>query len=164
MKNFFVLAFLFVIAGQTLSYSQSQTYIPIYNFNEFEHFLHFHNDTVYVVHFWATWCVPCRKELPEFEKINLKYFDRKVKVLLVSLDFPAQIEKKLTPFLKNNHISAEVLLLNDPKSNAWIDKVDTSWSGSIPATLIYKNNRRNFFEKELEKESLSSVINEYINQ
>src|SRR5690606_6809447 len=46
------------------------------------------NDSIYVINFWATWCKPCIKELPAFEKIASEYADKKVKVLLVSLDFP----------------------------------------------------------------------------
>jgi thiol-disulfide isomerase/thioredoxin len=156
--------FLAIVAGiHTMLYSQSQSNIPELNFNEFEHFLHNQGDTVYVINFWATWCIPCRKELPEFEKIDLKYKHEKVKVLLVSLDFPSPNEKELMTFLKSHNITCSVLLLDDPNSNAWIDKVDASWSGSIPATLIYKQNSRYFFEKELDYEFLNYTIDKMMN-
>jgi thiol-disulfide isomerase/thioredoxin len=147
---------------QKVCVSKGLTNITTSDFHGFEHFLHFQNDSVYVINFWATWCVPCRKELPEFEKITDQYKNEKVKVLLVSLDFASQINQSLIPFLNNNHITAEVILLNDPNSNAWIDKVDPSWSGSIPATLIYKRNNRQFFEKELDYKSLDQTIHELL--
>ncbi|MFT5167540.1 MAG: thiol-disulfide isomerase/thioredoxin, partial [Saprospiraceae bacterium] len=53
------------------------------------------NDTTYVINFWATWCKPCVAELPYFEELHNRYKGKKVKVLLISLDFPNQIEKKL---------------------------------------------------------------------
>jgi len=94
------------------------------------------NDTTYVINFWATWCAPCVKELPYFEKLNQKYTDKKVKVILVSQDFSKQLEKKLKPFLEKNKLQSEVLVLIDPDANSWIDKVNPAWSGAIPATVI----------------------------
>jgi|GEM_PF-4826411 hypothetical protein len=46
------------------------------------------------------------KELPEFEKIYRGFAHAKVKVLLVSLYFPAQPEQGLNSFLKTNPITA----------------------------------------------------------
>jgi hypothetical protein len=80
------------------------------------------------------------EELPAFERVGDEYSDKKVKVLLVSLDFPGQIESRLLPFLDKHKIRSEVLVLNDPDANQWINRVDPSWSGAIPATLIYQGN------------------------
>jgi thiol-disulfide isomerase/thioredoxin len=164
MKTRVLFTLLLTMILQKVTMSQGYTKISTSDFKGFEHYLHNQNDSVYVINFWATWCVPCRKELPEFERIIEQYKTDKVKVLLVSLDFPSQVDQGLVPFLKNNHITAEVLLLNDPNSNKWIDKVDPSWSGSIPATLIYKGNSRKFFEKELDYESLNQNIHDLINK
>ena len=100
------------------------------------------NDTTYVINFWATWCKPCVKELPYFEKIAWDYSDKNVKVLLVSLDFPDKIESQVIPFMEKNNIKSEVVLLDDPDANSWIPKVSPDWSGAIPATVIYKNEKR----------------------
>lgn len=137
--------------------------IHVLNFNEFEPYLNFSNDTVYVINFWATWCIPCRKELPEFEKIHKENQSKKIKVLLVSLDSPSRIDNSLLPFLHKNGITAEVLLLHDPDSNAWIDKVDPSWSGSLPATVIYNKSEKKFFEMELSYELIHKTVNELSN-
>ena len=84
------------------------------------------SDTLFVVNFWATWCEPCIEELPAFEAINQEYKNQKFKMLLVSLDFNKQKEKKLIPFIINHHLKAKVLHLNDPDANAWIEKVDAN--------------------------------------
>lgn len=144
-------------------YEKDGVKIKSYDFNAFEPYLKKHNDTTYVVNFWATWCVPCVEELPHFEKLNTTYKDQKVKVLLVSLDMPQKVESNLLPFVKKKNMQSEVLYLNDPDANAWITKVDTAWSGAIPATVIYKGDKRKFFEQsftydELEKE-LKTVMN-----
>ena len=137
--------------------------IHVLNFEEFEPYLHFNDDTVYVINFWATWCVPCRKELPEFEKFHIDNKGEKIRVILVSLDALSRVESTLLPFLDKNNIEAKVLLLNDPDHNAWIDKVDPSWSGSLPATMIYKNSEKQFFEKELNYEIIKKTVTELSN-
>ena len=131
--------------------------LEVYDFAGFEKLLNKKDGKVYVVNFWATWCGPCVKELPHFEKLNKDYKSNNVEVILVSLDFPHLYESKLKPYIKNKNLKSKVIALDDPDMNSWIPKVDKSWSGSIPATIIYKNNTRKFFEKsfsydELEKE------------
>lgn len=116
-------------------------------------------NTIYVVNFWATWCAPCVKELPYFEKLNTE--NKKIKVVLVSLDFKGQFESKLLPFLGRKSINSEVVLLTDKDYNTWLPKVAKEWSGSIPATLIIKNGKRFFAERSF---STYDELNEYINR
>lgn len=128
-----------------------------YKWEGLSHYLNQKNDTTYVVNFWATWCQPCVEELPHFEEINKKYKENKVKVVLVSMDFKKDIEKKLLPFINNKQLKSEVILMREPDLNSWLPKVDTTWSGALPATVIYNKDKRKFYEKqftyaELEKE------------
>ncbi|TDD98625.1 TlpA family protein disulfide reductase [Flavobacterium cellulosilyticum] len=116
-------------------------------------------NTTYVVNFWATWCAPCVKELPYFEKLNAE--NKSVKVVLVSLDFKNQFESKLLPFLERKAIESEVVLLTDKSYNTWLPLVDKKWSGSIPATLIIKNGKRVFAERTF---STYDELNEYVNK
>jgi thiol-disulfide isomerase/thioredoxin len=130
----------------------------VLSFDDFEPHLHFSNDTTYLVNFWASWCTPCVEELPAFERIGREYGDEELKVLLVSLDFPKQIESRLMPFIEKNNIRSEVLVLNDPDANKWIDRVDPGWSGSIPATLIYNRDKRIFHEGAYTYKELKTII------
>ena len=108
------------------------------------------NDTTYVINFWATWCAPCVKELPYFEKLHQGMASQKIKVILVSLDFRKDLETKLKPFLEQRQFSASVAALVDSRQNQWIDKIDPSWSGAVPATLVYRGSQRQFKEGEFE--------------
>lgn len=132
--------------------------VPQVTFSELESLLNKDNDSVYVINFWATWCKPCIEELPEFEKLSREYRNRKVKVVLVSLDFPSRYEEQLLPFIKENNIQSKVLHLTDVNANSWIDRIDPSWSGAIPATLIYRGSDRAFFERKLTYSELVETI------
>ena len=126
----------------------------VLSFDDLEPHLHLSNDTTYLVNFWATWCTPCVEELPAFEKIAEEYQGMKVKVLLVSLDIPKHLESRLLPFIEKHQIRSEVMVLNDPNANKWIDKVNPEWSGAIPATLIYNKNNRDSHEGSFTYEEL----------
>ncbi len=118
------------------------------------------SDTTYIVNFWATWCKPCVAELPEFEKLHTESKDKKIKVLLVSMDFIEEVDKKLKTFLEKNKYTCEVVLLDEINGNDFINKISESWSGAIPATLITKNNKstQDFIEKKVTYEYLIERI------
>lgn len=121
------------------------------------------NDTLYVVNFWATWCKPCVAELPYFEKAGEVYAFRKVKVLLVSLDF-LRDKQKLDNFVTDKGLRSEVVLLNAGNPNVWIDKLETQWGGAIPATIFYKAGKKIYFrEGEFEQTELDSLLQTKLN-
>jgi len=149
------------IAVVSLSFLSTSDFIPeiqVLNFKEFEPRLHQYNDTTYIINFWATWCIPCRKELPDFEKINTGYQEKNVKVLLVNLDFPDDLNQSLIPFIQKYDIHSEIVVLDDPDSNFWINQVDSTWNGNIPATLIYNKKYREFIAGIVDYEVLNSIL------
>jgi len=136
--------------------------IQVVDFDEFYSKIDLSSDDTYVINFWATWCSPCVKELPYFESVNNEYADKNVKVILVSLDFPSQIESKLKPYIRKNKIKSNVILLDDSKMNKWVPRVSEKWDGGIPATLIVNSSNYNFYPSPLEKEELVSEIHKAI--
>jgi len=161
IKWFRIISSVVLVLALSKLYAQS---IPVFNFQEFESLLHKDNDTTYVVNFWASWCIPCVEELPSFEKINKKYSADKFKMILVSLDFKSDINSQLLPFIKSKKIQAEVVVLSDPHSNVWINKVDSFWTGAIPATVVYKGSQRFFHEGGMSYQSLDKRVSTYINE
>jgi thiol-disulfide isomerase/thioredoxin len=122
------------------------------------------SDTTYVVNFWATWCGPCVQELPGFEKVRTANAGKKVKFLLVSLDYLPQLDKKVKPFVQKHGLKSEVLLLDETDPNTWLQKVDRQWSGSIPFTLIYNNQarKRATFEHPLTATELTAALHKFL--
>ncbi|PKQ64362.1 hypothetical protein BZG02_05965 [Labilibaculum filiforme] len=138
--------------------------IKTYNFDELEPIFHFQNDTTYVINFWAMWCKPCVEELPEFEDIRKDYANKKVKVILVSLDFGKNVNDRLNSFLERKDINAEVVILDDPDADKWIGKVDEKWDGALPATIIYKKEKKIVFTRQVSYDELSGTIDKLNNQ
>ncbi len=142
----------------TITHSFAQKVLVYEKFDDFEKAIIKEDDNIYVINFWATWCAPCVKELPHFEKLNTE--NKKVKVILVSLDSRKDLEKKLLPFIERKKITAEVVMLSDKDYNSWLPKIDKVWSGSIPATLIIQGKNRLFAEREFEN---YAELNDYVN-
>lgn len=103
-----------------------------------------HGDTLLLVNFWATWCKPCVEELPIFEELNRMYDDQDLKIILVSLDFKSQLERRFIPFLKSNSLESDVVLLADQDVDTWIPMFDDMWDGALPATLVLNGKQRIF--------------------
>lgn len=114
---------------------------------------------VVVYNFWATWCKPCVEEMPAFEKLALDYHAKGVAVVFVSIDFKSK-HAKVVEFVGQKQLKSEVVLLNAPDYNAWIDKVSTEWSGAIPATLVVKTTGKvnKFHEGSFTYEELVNFI------
>ncbi|MBT8270638.1 MAG: redoxin domain-containing protein [Bacteroidia bacterium] len=136
--------------------------LEVYDYAGLEPMLNKTDDKTYVVNFWATWCAPCIKELPYFEQLNRDYSGKNVEVILVSLDFPRMYDKKLKPYIKDKNLKSRVVALNDPDMNTWIPKVNEDWTGSIPATVIYNKNKRQFYERSFNYEELVTELRSFI--
>jgi thiol-disulfide isomerase/thioredoxin len=141
---------------------KSDIELEIYDFEGFKKFLNKKDDTVYVINFWATWCAPCVKELPYFETLTANYANKNVKVLLVSLDFPHLYDSKLKPFIEKKKLQSKVIALDDVDMNTWIPQVDETWSGSLPATMIYRNKNSKFFEQSFTYQELEDEVKQFL--
>ncbi|CAG4923072.1 unnamed protein product [Acidocella sp. C78] len=82
-----------------------------------------------VVNFWATWCPPCRAELPTLLALDPKIRADGMRVLPISVD--SQGIKAVRPYFARHHITGVPMLL-DPSSSA----LDAFNIGGIPFTVI----------------------------
>jgi thiol-disulfide isomerase/thioredoxin len=85
---------------------------------------------VMVVNFWATWCAPCRKEMPEFVRMQRRLGDRGLQFVGVAVD---EIDK-VRPFLRD-------LGVNYPNLVGELDAMELSRSfgnamGALPFTVV----------------------------
>jgi len=117
--------------------------------------------SVKVINFWATWCAPCVKEMPLLEKLNED--DKNTKVILVSMDYdldpdPAKVKR----FIDRKKIRSKVVILAEENPNEWIEKIDKSWTGALPSTLVINpdSGKRKFMQGELKEGDLEKLIQE----
>ena len=86
----------------------------------------------YVVNFWATWCIPCKKELPDLKKMKIDHKD--LKVIIISID-KKSIKDQLN-FLKKNKVN---------ELTAYFDQNMTFFRSlklrGIPTTLLIKKQK-----------------------
>lgn len=138
--------------------------IRVLNYDALKPLLHQENDTTYVVNFWATWCAPCVKELPYFISLDSMYADQPLKLILVSLDFKKDYIRKLQPFADQHRITDRVVVLEDNRQDYWIGDIAETWSGGLPATLIYRGEKRAFFERTFHSpDELHEIVKPFIN-
>ncbi len=67
----------------------------------------FHGGTV-LLNFWATWCGPCKREMPSMERLHQRYKARRFSVLAISID--ADGAKSVVPFVKELHLTFPIAL------------------------------------------------------
>jgi thiol-disulfide isomerase/thioredoxin len=157
-KNNLLILFLF---SALVSLAQKPA---VYKINDLLKRIHNNSDTIYVVNFWATWCKPCVQELPDFESFYRQNKPALVKIILVSMDFKEDMDKKLVPFLEKNSYSSEVILLDEINGETFINKINKKWSGAIPATYFtYKNKKKEeLFENKVNLELLNATMNSFL--
>ena len=155
------LVFLCLLTLSICSYAQQAEVIK---FDRLRSLLEEKGEKVQVINFWATWCAPCVKELPLFEALTARN-EPTIRVTLVSLDFADEI-KKVNSFISRRKIRSEVLLLDEIDYNSWIDRVEETWGGAIPATLFInqRTGQRKFVDRELKDGELEEIIVSLTNQ
>lgn len=153
---FFILFFTNLMAT-----AQKNAIADIYSLEQFQQRVLQDNDTVYVVNFWATWCGPCVKELPHFRALSNEMQDKPIKFILMSLDAQNNLTQ-VNAFLAKKKINIETHLFAAGDPNIWINQLEPSWQGSIPATFLYQNGRKLSFKEtyfSTKKDLESYIIN-----
>lgn len=158
MKKLLLTAF---FAIPSLLFAQQQA--EIVKLKQLQEHINRKTDNIKIINFWATWCAPCIKEMPYFEKIGAERKD--VDVTFVSLDLDLNPKPEVVyRFIERKKIQSKVLILDEKDPNSWINQIEKGWSGAIPATIIIngKTGQRKFVEKELHEGDLEKLISEIL--
>ena len=115
--------------------------------------------TPLIVNFWATFCIPCIKEIPYFQKLVKQHQKDSIKLLLVSLDLQEDYSN-IKSFAAKRKFTTPIVWLDETNADYFCPKVDSSWSGAIPASLFVNNRTgyRKFLEQELSEVQLEKEI------
>ena len=118
------------------------------DFAAVESLFHQRSDTTYVVNFWATWCKPCREEIPLLQKLGREEGDQKVRVVLVSLDTEPGAIARIPAFLGEVAPDLPAIVLTDENDAVWGKTIDRVWSGALPTTIIYRGELRYVYRRD----------------
>jgi thiol-disulfide isomerase/thioredoxin len=91
---------------------------------------------VLLVNFWATWCDPCREEMPALVSAAKGFRSSDVAVVLVSTDTP-KTASAVPKFLSQLRVPFVCWQAKSRDPQPFIDAVDRGWDGSLPYTLVY---------------------------
>jgi len=96
---------------------------------------------VVLVDFWATWCVPCRKEMPELAKLEARLKAKGLVLIPISADEPEN-EAAAREFLAKAGVKTQGYLKAPKDDDAFIRAIDPKWGGELPALVLYDKTGR----------------------
>ncbi|HEV8141002.1 MAG TPA: TlpA disulfide reductase family protein [Pyrinomonadaceae bacterium] len=89
------------------------------------------NGKVVVINMWATWCGPCRREVPDYEKVRKEFTGRAVEFIALTTEDPVATRDKVQKFARDFHFGFRI---------GWADRetarVLMNGRNAVPQTLV----------------------------
>ncbi|MBI2688177.1 MAG: TlpA family protein disulfide reductase [Acidobacteria bacterium] len=126
--------FALILAAAALSFAAE----PLQKINEigYPKMLAAQKGKVVLVDFWATWCVPCRKELPELAKLEARLKAKGLVLVPISADEPENADTA-REFLAKAGVTGATYLKAPKDDDVFIRLIDPKWGGELPALVLY---------------------------
>jgi thiol-disulfide isomerase/thioredoxin len=106
-----------------------------------------------LVNFWATWCGPCRTEMPEFQTIYRMYGHRAFDVVTVSINYPDE-QPGVLNVLKTMHATTRNLILGSTDIYPLLAAFDSDWNAAVPFTMLIRPNGEVVYKRQSTIDSL----------
>jgi len=115
-----------------------------------------------LINVWATWCGPCRRELPMLQALSTNLRPQRVDVILVSVD-DAKDEAKAASYLKDSGIALKTYLVDGSLAD-FKAGINPSWPGMLPASFLFDASARlvHFWGGEAFEHEITPVIDDFL--
>ena len=98
-----------------------------------------HKGHVVLVDFWATWCKPCRAEMPELVKLEARLRAKGFDFVTISAD-EADAQAGALKVLKEDGVTGVTYWKKAADDDKFNDAIDPKWGGALPAVFLYDRN------------------------
>ena len=155
MKKFFFLCavlFALTVASEGLARTLETLHVE-----ELTSLLESHQGKVVMLNFFATWCPPCREEIPHLVAASEKYQDKDVVIISLSVD-ESKNKERVVRFADN-------MKINYPLYMAGPDLIQRYHVGSIPHNIFYDRKGTMVISQpgECDLDDISMVVEELLN-
>jgi len=160
----FILIFLILLSAlfarhQAQKKGQAQQPLPLIEFSLPDlsgnsHSITDWQDKILIINFWATWCPPCLKEIPEFIELQTEYAEQNIQFIGIAIDKPDLVDDYLS-FIDINY----PILIAETEGGKLSQKLGNSVN-AIPFTVIVNQQNQIIFRQpgELSKQKLRELI------
>lgn len=99
---------------------------------------------VVILNLWATWCVPCLREIPDLLEVEAQLQARGVRLVGLAMDEPEQRTTLVAPFRAQHFPRFQTLLRNEPDMDSLVSVIDPAWNEILPTTYLIGRDGRVF--------------------
>ena len=111
-----------------------------------------------LINVWATWCEPCKAELPDFVRLERTWRPRGLQVWFVTTDGPEEYAEALQ--ILRTQQARPPFFAKRGKDAPFIDAVHPDWNGTLPATCLVDARGQTvaFWDGPVPSETLHEVL------
>ena len=99
-----------------------------------------HHGRLLLVDFWATWCAPCREEMPKLIALH-SHYAKDVDFVTISCDEP-EAEAQAASFVASRGAPTPRYIRRAADDDQFINAIDPKWSGALPALFVFERSGR----------------------